>query len=150
MTGYNVNAVLCARCWKLFLVPWLGWQSMFVAGALPALVLVRLMIRYLSAPDAQGATAMHAKGLPEPPSRNGGRMDSPAWAVWAQCAGFCAGGNRIDRRHRLSVGVLCLCNRWCPRGSGGMKRAWQTPQQHRATDALPVAIDLTHKGGRAV
>src|SRR3954470_22985366 len=31
---------------------------MFVAGALPALVLVPLMIRYLSGPDAQGATAM--------------------------------------------------------------------------------------------
>jgi MFS family permease len=36
----------------------------------------------------------------------------------------------------------------------GAAAAWivprQTPQQHRATDALPVAIDLTHKGGRAV
>ena len=31
---------------------------MFVAGALPALVLVPLIIRYLSGPDAQGATAM--------------------------------------------------------------------------------------------
>src|SRR3954471_8627617 len=31
---------------------------MFVAGALPALVLVPLMIRYLSGPDAQGATAV--------------------------------------------------------------------------------------------
>ena len=31
---------------------------MVVAGALPALVLVPLMIRYLSGPDAQGATAM--------------------------------------------------------------------------------------------
>jgi MFS transporter, AAHS family, benzoate transport protein len=31
---------------------------MFVAAALPALVLVPLMIRYLSGPDAQGATAM--------------------------------------------------------------------------------------------
>lgn len=57
MTGYNVGAVLCALL-GMFLVPWLGWQSMFVAGALPALVLVPLMIRYLSGPDAQGATAM--------------------------------------------------------------------------------------------
>jgi hypothetical protein len=31
---------------------------MFVAGALPALVLVTLTIRYRSRPDAQGATAM--------------------------------------------------------------------------------------------
>ena len=38
---------------------------MFVAGALPALVLVPLMIRYLSGPDAQGATAM-------PVTRSGG------------------------------------------------------------------------------
>lgn len=37
---------------------------MFVAGALPALVLVPLMIRYLSEPDAQLATAM-------PVTRNG-------------------------------------------------------------------------------
>ena len=86
MTGYNVGAVLCALL-GMFLVPWPGWQSMFVAGALPALVLVPLMIRYLSGPD--GAAA--------------------AWIV--------------------------------PR---------QTPQQHRATDDLPVAIDLTHKGGGAV
>ena len=49
--------MLCALL-GMFLVAWLGWQSMFVAGALPALVLVPLMIRYLSGPDAQGATAM--------------------------------------------------------------------------------------------
>jgi MFS transporter, AAHS family, benzoate transport protein len=44
------------------------------------------------------------------------------------------GGSLIDRRHRLSVGVLCLCNRWCPRGSGGMDRAQADPataQGHR-------------------
>ncbi|GHG50055.1 MFS transporter [Sinomonas cellulolyticus] len=57
MTGYNVGAVLCALL-GMFLIPWLGWQSMFVAGALPALVLVPLMIRYLSDPDAQGTPAV--------------------------------------------------------------------------------------------
>lgn len=56
MTGYNVGAVLCALL-GMFLVPRFGWQSMFVAGALPALVLVPLMMRHLSAPDVQGATA---------------------------------------------------------------------------------------------
>jgi hypothetical protein len=39
MTGYNVGAVLCALL-GMFLVAWLGWQSMFVDRALPALVLV--------------------------------------------------------------------------------------------------------------
>jgi MFS transporter, AAHS family, benzoate transport protein len=60
------------------------------------------------------------------------------------------GGSLIDRRLRLSVGVLCLCNRWCPRAAAACIVLRQTPQQHRATDDLPVAIDLTHTGGGAV
>ena len=85
---------------------------MFVAGALPALVLVPLMIRYLSGPDAQGATAV-------PVTRSGRasretisglfrgvqmRATLAFWvatfmgllliygsAVWAQSAGLCSG-----------------------------------------------------------
>lgn len=39
MTGYHVGAVATAVL-GLVLLPTLGWRSMFVAGALPALVLV--------------------------------------------------------------------------------------------------------------
>ena len=50
MTGYHVGAVLTALLGILVLDS-LGWQAMFVAGALPALVLVPLMNRYL--PESQ-------------------------------------------------------------------------------------------------
>ncbi|MBN6041908.1 aromatic acid/H+ symport family MFS transporter [Amycolatopsis sp. 195334CR] len=46
MTGYHVGAVLTALL-GIWLIPLLGWRSMFVAGALPALVLVPLMVRFL-------------------------------------------------------------------------------------------------------
>ncbi|MCO1579179.1 aromatic acid/H+ symport family MFS transporter [Crossiella sp. SN42] len=46
MTGYHAGAVLTSLL-GLLLIPQLGWRAMFVAGALPALVLVPLMVRYL-------------------------------------------------------------------------------------------------------
>ncbi|MCK2241922.1 MULTISPECIES: aromatic acid/H+ symport family MFS transporter [unclassified Crossiella] len=46
MTGYHAGAVLTSLL-GLLLIPQLGWRAMFVAGALPALVLVPLMIRHL-------------------------------------------------------------------------------------------------------
>lgn len=46
MTGYHVGAVATALL-ALLLLPTLGWRAMFVAGALPGLVLVPLMIRHL-------------------------------------------------------------------------------------------------------
>jgi AAHS family benzoate transporter-like MFS transporter len=46
MTGYHVGAVLTALL-GLFVIPGLGWRAMFVIGALPAVVLVPLMWRYL-------------------------------------------------------------------------------------------------------
>ncbi|WP_438386929.1 MFS transporter [Actinopolyspora saharensis] len=46
MTGYHVGAVLTALL-GILLISSFGWQAMFVAGALPALVLVPLMLRYL-------------------------------------------------------------------------------------------------------
>jgi MFS transporter, AAHS family, benzoate transport protein len=50
MTGYHVGAVVAALL-GILLIGRFGWQSMFVAGALPALVLVPLMLRYL--PESQ-------------------------------------------------------------------------------------------------
>ncbi|XVX18583.1 MFS transporter [Actinomycetota bacterium] len=46
MTGYHVGAVATAALALLLLKPF-GWEGMFVAGALPMLVLVPLMIKYL-------------------------------------------------------------------------------------------------------
>ncbi len=46
MTGYHVGGVLTALL-AIPILPSLGWRAMFVIGALPALVLVPLMIRNL-------------------------------------------------------------------------------------------------------
>ncbi|QHE70193.1 benzoate MFS transporter BenK [Rhodococcus sp. WAY2] len=46
MTGYHVGAVATAALAIVLIEPF-GWRSMFVAGALPAIVLIPLMLRYL-------------------------------------------------------------------------------------------------------
>ncbi|MCV2487939.1 MFS transporter [Geodermatophilus sp. YIM 151500] len=46
MTGYHVGAVVTAAL-AIVVIPSLGWQWMFVIGALPAVVLVPLMLRHL-------------------------------------------------------------------------------------------------------
>src|SRR4051812_9269859 len=46
MTGYHVGGVLTALLGIVVIGPW-GWPAMFVIGALPALVLVPLMLRNL-------------------------------------------------------------------------------------------------------
>jgi len=46
MTGYHVGAVATALL-GLALLPTLGWRAMFIAGALPGLVLVPLMLMHL-------------------------------------------------------------------------------------------------------
>ena len=46
MTGYHVGAVLTAAL-AIVVIPSFGWRAMFVAGALPAVVLVPLMLRHL-------------------------------------------------------------------------------------------------------
>jgi MFS family permease len=51
MTGYHVGAVATALL-GILLIPRYGWESMFVVGALPALVLVPLLWRYLPESDA--------------------------------------------------------------------------------------------------
>jgi benzoate transport len=51
MTGYHVGAVLTALL-GILVVDRFGWQWMFVIGALPALVLVPLMFKYLPESNA--------------------------------------------------------------------------------------------------
>ena len=46
MTGYHVGAVVTSAL-GILVIPALGWQAMFVIGAIPALVLVPLLARYL-------------------------------------------------------------------------------------------------------
>lgn len=46
MTGYHVGAVVTALL-GIAVIPSLGWRAMFVIGALPALVLVPLIVKYL-------------------------------------------------------------------------------------------------------
>ncbi|MDR7301723.1 MFS transporter [Haloactinomyces albus] len=63
MTGYHVGAVLTALLGLVLISP-LGWRSMFIAGAAPALVLVPLMMRYL--PESQSFRAATSSASAEP------------------------------------------------------------------------------------
>ncbi len=51
MTGYHVGAVATALL-GILLIPRWGWESMFVVGALPAVVLVPLLLKYLPESEA--------------------------------------------------------------------------------------------------
>jgi AAHS family benzoate transporter-like MFS transporter len=62
MTGYHVGAVLTALLGIIIIEP-LGWHWMFIVGALPALVLVPLMWRYL--PESAAFLRVRA-GLADP------------------------------------------------------------------------------------
>lgn len=57
MTGYHVGAVATSLL-GILVIPFWGWRPMFVLGALPALVLVPLLARFLpdSRPVPQAAT----------------------------------------------------------------------------------------------
>jgi MFS family permease len=63
MTGYHVGAVLTALL-GIVTIPSLGWRAMFVFGALPALVLVPLMLKYLP----ESAAFRSAASAPSQPS----------------------------------------------------------------------------------
>ncbi|RJQ90024.1 MFS transporter [Amycolatopsis panacis] len=66
MTGYHVGAVLTALLGILFIEPF-GWRAMFVAGSLPALVLVPLMVKHL--PESASFQRLHRAATP--PARAG-------------------------------------------------------------------------------
>jgi MFS transporter, AAHS family, benzoate transport protein len=69
MTGYHVGAVLTALM-GILVIERFGWQWMFVAGALPALVLVPLMWRFL--PESTAFLRARA-GLPDRPRSDSSR-----------------------------------------------------------------------------
>jgi MFS family permease len=58
MTGYHVGAVATAALAIVVVEP-LGWRWMFVIGALPAVVLVPLMLRHL--PESPGYLVAHGR-----------------------------------------------------------------------------------------
>jgi AAHS family benzoate transporter-like MFS transporter len=60
MTGYHVGAVLTALL-GIVVIPAFGWRPMFVLGALPALVLVPLLLRYL--PESESFLRERATGV---------------------------------------------------------------------------------------
>jgi benzoate transport len=61
MTGYHVGAVITALLGILIIEPW-GWHWMFIIGALPAVVLVPVMIKYL--PESNAYLQVKAGILP--------------------------------------------------------------------------------------
>ncbi|SFR11887.1 Predicted arabinose efflux permease, MFS family [Lentzea waywayandensis] len=61
MTGYHVGAVITALL-GIVLIPQVGWRALFVVGALPALVLIPLMVKHLPETVARRAPALEAVG----------------------------------------------------------------------------------------
>lgn len=61
MTGYHVGAVLTALL-GIVVIPALGWRPMFVIGALPALVLVPLILAFL--PESESFLRERTPGNP--------------------------------------------------------------------------------------
>jgi MFS family permease len=68
MTGYHVGAVATSAL-GILVIPSLGWRAMFVIGAIPAVVLVPLLARYL--PDT----------LPVAREASGARRENPVGAL---------------------------------------------------------------------
>jgi len=89
MTGYHVGAVATAAL-AIAVIPSLGWRAMFVIGALPALVLVPLMLKQL--PESAAYLAAHGRRAEaeEVAGRYGLVLEDPAAPV-AEHAGETAG-----------------------------------------------------------
>jgi AAHS family benzoate transporter-like MFS transporter len=67
MTGYHVGAVVTSLL-GIAIIPALGWRAMFVIGALPALVLVPVILRYL--PESASFLRERASGVRTDRERN--------------------------------------------------------------------------------
>ncbi|TFV62930.1 MFS transporter [Blastococcus sp. CT_GayMR20] len=89
MTGYHVGAVTTAAL-AIVVIPNLGWRAMFVIGALPALVLVPLMLKQL--PESASWLVAHGRRAEaeEVARRNGLELEDPVAPIAAH-AGETAG-----------------------------------------------------------
>ena len=93
MTGYHVGAVATAAL-AIAVIPHLGWRAMFVLGALPALVLVPLMLRHL--PESASYLLAHGRReeAEEVAARYGLELEPDAPRPMARAAGAGAGRER--------------------------------------------------------
>jgi MFS family permease len=83
MTGYHVGAVLTALIGIVVIAP-LGWRWMFVIGAVPALVLVPLMVRYLPESDAfLAARGEGRQGSARPATEGAARAGTPVRVLFS-------------------------------------------------------------------
>jgi len=126
MTGYHVGAVATAAL-AIAVIPSLGWRWMFVIGALPALVLVPLMLRQL--PESASWLVAHGRRAEaeEVARRNGLELETPAAPV-AEHAGETAGATlktlftSAYLRNTVAIGVTSFMglllvyglNNWLP------------------------------------
>jgi MFS transporter, AAHS family, benzoate transport protein len=80
MTGYHVGAVTTAAL-AIVVIPALGWRWMFVIGALPAVVLIPLMLRHL--PESASYLVAHGRRAEaeEVARRYGLALETPAAPV---------------------------------------------------------------------
>jgi benzoate transport len=130
MTGYHVGAVATAAL-AIAVVQPLGWRWMFVIGALPALVLVPLMLRHL--PESPAWLLAHGRRAEaeEVARRNGLQLEAPAVPVHPDAGDTGAGGAAATlktlfsgtyARNTVAVGVTSFMglllvyglNNWLP------------------------------------
>jgi MFS transporter, AAHS family, benzoate transport protein len=105
MTGYHVGAVATAAL-AIVVVDSIGWRWMFVIGALPALVLVPLMVRHL--PESAGYLLTHGRRAEaeEVARRYGLELGSPAVPVDPHAGEGSTGGAAATVRTLFTSGWL--------------------------------------------
>ena len=130
MTGYHVGAVATSAL-GILVVESLGWRWMYVIGALPALVLVPLMLRHL--PESAAYLASHGRRAEaeELARRYGLELEEPATTVDPHAGQASAGGAAATLatlfrggylRNTLAIGVTSFMglllvyglNNWLP------------------------------------
>ncbi|MDQ3507221.1 MAG: aromatic acid/H+ symport family MFS transporter [Actinomycetota bacterium] len=127
MTGYHVGGVMTALL-AIPLLPMLGWRAMFVVGALPALVLVPLMVKNLpESPsfliargrraEAEELAARHGITLPQEEVREENRA-SPDGRFGALktlfSAGFLVGTLAFSVASFMGLLLVYGLNQWLP------------------------------------
>jgi MFS family permease len=105
MTGYHVGAVATAALGILIVEP-VGWRWMYVLGALPALVLVPLMLSRL--PESAAWLAAHGRRAEaeEVARRHGLELEDPAEPVAAHAGEASASGAAATMRSLFAGGYL--------------------------------------------
>jgi MFS family permease len=105
MTGYHVGAVATAALGILIVEP-VGWRWMYVLGALPALVLVPLMLSRL--PESAAWLASHGRRAEaeEVARRHGLELEDPAERVPAHAGEASASGAAATMRSLFAGGSL--------------------------------------------